>query len=80
MPPLGANASDNIAELSKAKKGQRKWPRKRIIAASLTAARTHRSKVIPLPGKHVMPGGRMMKDEDMPRKKPKLQYLGGKGA
>lgn len=77
--PLGSDASGNIAELSKAKKGQRKWPRKRIIAAGLNAAREHGGKVKPPRGKHVMPGGRMMKDKDMPRKKPKLQYLGGKG-
>ena len=37
--PLGQNPSANIRELTKAKKGQRRWPRKRIIAAAMEAAR-----------------------------------------
>ncbi len=37
--PLGQSVSANIRELSKSKKGQKVWPRKRIIAAAMNAAR-----------------------------------------
>lgn len=36
--PLGPDASANIEELSKAKAGDKDWPRKRIIAAAIHAA------------------------------------------
>lgn len=37
--PLGSDASANISELTKAKAGEKDWPRARIIAAGLNAAR-----------------------------------------
>lgn len=67
--PLGANASANIAELTKAHGGERKWPRKRLIAAGMNAAREHGGKVKPRPKMHRMPNGRMMRNQDMPKPK-----------
>jgi hypothetical protein len=37
--PLGSNASKNIEELYAKHKGSKDWPRRRIIAAALNAAR-----------------------------------------
>ena len=47
--PLTASASTNIRELIAAKKGDRAWPRKRIIAAALNAARRKGGDVAPPP-------------------------------
>ena len=73
MAPLGPNPSENIEELTKAKKGNPKWPRKRIIAAGMNAAREAggKMKAKPKPKMHMMKG-RMMADKDMPKmaKKP----------
>ena len=74
--PLSKDVGKNIKELTAAKKGQRAWPRKRIIAAAMNAARDDGGKVSAPKGKHMMKGGHMMDDEDMPKKKPKLRYLG----
>ena len=78
--PLGQSVSANISELSRSKAGQKRWPRKRIIAAAMNAAREEGGKVKPKPGMHKMPDKHMMDDEDMegmmPKKKPKLRYLG----
>ena len=65
--------------MTKAKKGQRKWLRKRIIAAGLNAAREEDGKVKPKPGMHKMPDKHMMEDENMegmmPKKKARPQVL-----
>lgn len=49
--PLTADAAKNIRELTAAKKGQKDWPRKRIIAAALEAARRNGGDVPPPPSK-----------------------------
>lgn len=47
--PLTSNASANIRELMAAKKGDKDWPRKRVIAAALNAARRKGGRVPPPP-------------------------------
>lgn len=42
--PLTSDPSANIAELTKVHGGEKAWPRKRIIAAGLNAAREHGNK------------------------------------
>jgi hypothetical protein len=37
--PLGRSVGKNIRELTRAKRGKKGWPRKRIIAAAYAAAR-----------------------------------------
>ena len=37
--PLGSSVSANIKELTKAHGGEKDWPRKRILAAAINAAR-----------------------------------------
>lgn len=47
--PLTKDAKANIRELFHAKSGDAAWPRKRIIAAALNAARRKGGKVPPPP-------------------------------
>lgn len=44
--PLGANASKNIKELTKVHGGAKAWPKKRILAAALTAAKAKKKKQV----------------------------------
>ena len=74
--PLGKMPGRNIATLTREHAGDPDWPRKRIIAAGLNAAREKGSHVPTPKGKHMMPGGHMMADKDMPKKKRMLKYLG----
>ena len=56
--PLGKSASANIRKLYEEHEGEKDWPRARIIAAGMNAARKASGKVRPLQKARLLPTGK----------------------